>query len=154
MHDSWVMFYSTDSYRVEGHSDLTEEVSEGNIQVTDTKNGCFSSQSPLWNYTTHLCSMALLPHLQIEKHQKIAETAGSRQTSLVWNVNMQYCTEDYEKSFKKETLYKTACGRRWTVKSSDEALKLPLLFLCSHSLFTLTIFKCSCSTCLTWNCSE
>lgn len=52
---------------------MTEEVSEGNIQVTDTKNGCFSSQFPLWKYTIHPCSTALLPHLQIEKHQKIPE---------------------------------------------------------------------------------
>lgn len=48
---------------------------------------------------------------------------------------MQYYTEEYEKSYKNQTLYKIACGRRQTVKSSNEALKLPLLFLCSHSLF-------------------
>lgn len=67
--------------RAEGHSDFTEEVSEGNIQVADMKNGHFSLQSPLWNYTTHPAGMALLLYHQTPKNPR--ETVGSRQSSLV-----------------------------------------------------------------------
>lgn len=64
------------------------------------------------------------------------ETVGSGQTSLVWHGNIQYCAEEYEKSYKKQTLYKTACGRIWTGKSSNEALKMSFPFFCSHSCIT------------------
>lgn len=70
------------------------------------------------------------------KPQNIPETVGSRQTSLVRHGNMKHCAEQYEKSCKKQTLHRSACGRIWTVKSSNEALKLPFPFFCSHSCVT------------------
>ena len=93
------------------------------------KNGCFSAQSPLWNYTTSPYQHGFVttsPNRETPKNRR--EPTGSRQTCLVWNGNMQGCTEEHEKSCKTQTLYKIVCGRRWTVKSSNEALKLPLLF--------------------------
>ncbi|KAM9605968.1 LOW QUALITY PROTEIN: immunoglobulin superfamily member 22 [Morphnus guianensis] len=63
------------------------------------------------------------------------ETAGSRQTSLVWNGNMQYCTEEYEKSYKKQTLYKIACGRRFdlTVRLKSHTVVCAGTALCVHT---------------------
>lgn len=111
---------------------VSEEASESNIQVASMKNGHFSSQSPFWNYTIHPWGMALLLYHQI--NTKKAQRDCRLQTKcsgVAWHHEV-LCWKVW-KSCKKQALYKTACGRIWTVNSSNEALKLPFPFFCSHS---------------------
>lgn len=150
-------------------------VEQKGIQVSLRKSQEATSRWSVWEMVISLLSLhfgitqpihgAWLCYCIIKQTPKNPrETVGSRQTSLVWHGNMHYCAEEYEKSCKKQTLHKTACGRLWTVKSSNEALKLPFPFFCSHSCITCKlhffglifyiILKYSCSTHLTWHCPE
>ncbi|KAM6273848.1 LOW QUALITY PROTEIN: immunoglobulin superfamily member 22 [Porphyrio hochstetteri] len=67
--------------------------------------------------------------------QNPRETAGSRQNSLVWNGNMQYCTEECEKSYKKQAVHKIARAFDLTVRLKSLMVVCAGTAPCSHASF-------------------